>query len=275
MLNWEEIVQNYIAKHTNQIRKVTQPLRDHFGIEYFTYHEINNSGKYTVLVDRPDWAEYYVSHEIFRNDPYLRHPRVYKSGITLMDNHGSEEYKEMVLQAGKTVLNADMGAILIQKTEDSAQFFGFCGNKKSSAIESLYLNHPQILRSFAMHFKKELGPILRSMQEEAGSLIDLKGEDFVITEPIHPVIVPATLIAYYKDLGMHSAVAQVEKLSAREKQCLHLLIADKSAKETAVALGLSRRTIEYYFENIKSKLFCWSKQELLQIAKILTETGLL
>ncbi len=65
MLTWQTIVQNYIVKYSSQIKKTTQPLRDHFGIDYFTYHRIDSTGKYTVLVDRPDWAEYYVSEKIF------------------------------------------------------------------------------------------------------------------------------------------------------------------------------------------------------------------
>lgn len=57
MLGWTEIVQNYISKHSTKIKKTTEPLREHFGIGYFTYHRIDAEGKYTVLVDRPDWAE--------------------------------------------------------------------------------------------------------------------------------------------------------------------------------------------------------------------------
>ena len=50
---------------------------------------------------------------------------------------------------------------------------------------------------------------------------------------------------------------------------------NKSAKETGLLLNLSRRTIEHYFENIKTKLNCWNKQELLIKAKRLKSLGLL
>lgn len=275
MLNWEAIVQNYIIKYSNQIQKTTKPLRDYFGIGYFTYHRIDNKGKYTVLVDRPDWAEHYVSRQIFLNDPYLRHPSVYQSGISLIESHGSEEYKELVLKEGKEVLNMDMGAVLIQKNDSCVEFFGFSGNRKTSSLERLYLNHPEILTSFAAHFKNELGFILSRMNEEAGSLIDLKGQDFLCDQPICPDVASTTLLSYYRDLGMNCKVEKAEKLSLRERQCLKLLIENKSAKETAVILGLSRRTVEYYFENIKDKLGCCNKQEVLQVAKTLKDIRLL
>jgi hypothetical protein len=33
-------------------------------VSYFTYHRIYTEGKYTVLLDRPDWAEHYVSSKV-------------------------------------------------------------------------------------------------------------------------------------------------------------------------------------------------------------------
>lgn len=275
MPKWEDIVQNYIIKYSNQIQKTTKPLREHFGIGYFTYHRIDNAGKYTVLVDRPDWAEYYVSEQIFLTDPYLRHPSVYQTGITLVESNGSEEYKEMILKAGKKVLDMDMGAVLIQKNDQCVEFFGFSGNKKTSLLENIYLNRPQLLTSFAAHFKNKFSRILAKMEQESSSLIDLKGPDFTQNHPVCPDITPSTLLAYYRDLGRGFEIEKAEKLSPREKQCLKLLIKDKSAKETAAILQLSRRTVECYFENIKSKLDCWNKQEVLQTAKSLEEMGLL
>lgn len=275
MLNWEDIVQKYIIKHSNQIRRTTRPLRDHFGLSYFTYHKIDNTGKYTVLVDRPDWAEHYVNNKIFLNDPYLRHPSVYQSGISLLESHGSEEYKEVVLKSGKEVLDMDIGVIIIQKSDNFVEFFGFTGNKINSSLQNLYLNQPPLLKSFAIHFKKELSSILNDMEMESSSLKDLKGKDFFCKEPISPDISPSTRLAYYKDLGINCEAEKAKHLSPREKQCLKLLLQNKSAKETAVTLGLSPRTIEFYFENIKNKLTCWNKQEILKLARIFEDLGLL
>lgn len=273
MLTWEEIVQDYIIKYSDRIRKATQPLRERFGIEYFTYHRIDDEGKYTVLVDRPDWAQHYVQEQIYLQDPYLRHPSCYQSGISLIETHGSKEYREMLLDAGKKVMNVDMGAFLIEKKENSVEFFGYSGNKESSALQSLYLNHPQILRSFAAHFKRSLHSILAQMTVETSSLVDLKGDDYFCKQTICPDVAPEMRLAYYRDLGFEAQNA--EKLSRREKQCLKLLIESKSAKETAQVLGLSPRTVESYFENIKCKLSCWSKQEVLTVACQLNELGLL
>lgn len=58
-------------------------------------------------------------------------------------------------------------------------------------------------------------------------------------------------------------------LSARERDCLKYLLLGKTAKETGLLMKLSFRTVEYYFENIKDKLGCYSKRELIACAHLL------
>lgn len=53
------------------------------------------------------------------------------------------------------------------------------------------------------------------------------------------------------------------KLTERECECLFLLIRGKTAKEIATLLTLSSRTIESYLENIKNKMNCRNKSEVL------------
>ena len=274
MLRWEGIVQDYIVRHSDQIQRTTRVLRNHFKINYFTYHRIDHLGNYTVLVDRPDWAEQYVNEKIFEMDPYLRHPSIYRSGVTLWENFGSKEYQNAVAKTTKEKFKADTSVLYIEKSETCVEFYGFSGNRESS-LKNLTINHSPALLQFASYFKKEMSKVLWQMGEETIPLKLLKGNDFDNKEPIHPTISPAALLAYYKEIGNSSGIDKGQKLTSRERQCLRLLLEGKSAKETATQLALSHRTIEYYFENIKNKFGSCSKQEVWQIAEKLREIGLL
>ena len=53
------------------------------------------------------------------------------------------------------------------------------------------------------------------------------------------------------------------KLTKRECECVFLLIRGKTAKEIAALLSLSKRTVESYIENIKNKMDCQNKAEIL------------
>lgn len=58
---------------------------------------------------------------------------------------------------------------------------------------------------------------------------------------------------------------KMELLSSKEKECVKHYLLGKTAKETAICMGLSFRTVEYYFENIKNKLGCSTKRELITL----------
>lgn len=53
------------------------------------------------------------------------------------------------------------------------------------------------------------------------------------------------------------------ELTERQLQCAEYLLQGKTAREIAELLGLSRRTVEYYLSNIKSKLECKNKAEMI------------
>jgi len=55
-------------------------------------------------------------------------------------------------------------------------------------------------------------------------------------------------------------------LSNRELECLFLQLRGKTAKQIAIVLGLSKRTVEDYLDNIKSKFGCQNKAEVLVTA---------
>ena len=54
-------------------------------------------------------------------------------------------------------------------------------------------------------------------------------------------------------------------LTARENDCVKLLILGKSLKEIASCLGLSPRTVEFHVNQIKKKTGCYSKSKLIQL----------
>lgn len=259
MKHWTRIVQNYMVRYSDQIKKATEPLDHHFGISYFIYYRIDNAGHYTGLANRPDWMEHYINEKIFLQDPYLRDPCVYQSGMCLAEQLGPPKYREAITQHAKK-FQMDAGIGFIQKKEDGVEFFGFAGDQTTCSLQSLYLNHPHLLKSFARHFKNTLSRVLTQMREEKFSLLEMKGKDFLCRDPICPDISLATQFTYLNALGIG-----IEKLSLREKECLQLLMEDKSAQQTADQLGLSRRTIESYFENIKNKLGCADKKEIIEL----------
>ncbi len=261
MNRWEEVIDRHSIKHNNKIKKVTKPLRDHFGIEYFSHHQINSRGNYVCLADRIDYAENYVQNKIYLTEAYHGLPALFQPGVSYWQLPDEWE----------NGFDVRVGVMLIEKKEDTAHFYGFCARSKS-AIKTLAFNHPKILSSFASHFCHELRHELEEMRYAEFDIFTLSANP---DQPQHAHIDKSTLYAYYKDLGLSAEVSISKKISKRERECLLLLLDAKSAKETASILGIGYRTVESYFENIKVKFNCWTKQELFTQAKLLKDLGLL
>jgi DNA-binding CsgD family transcriptional regulator len=54
------------------------------------------------------------------------------------------------------------------------------------------------------------------------------------------------------------------KISQREHECLYHLAHGRSAKQIAIKLSISHRTVEEYLENAKIKLNCFNRSQLIE-----------
>ena len=66
-------------------------------------------------------------------------------------------------------------------------------------------------------------------------------------------------ISHYKIQSEHNPF----HFSKREKECIFYMLRGKTTKQISELLNLSKRTVDYYIENIKNKTGCRTKSELL------------
>lgn len=67
-------------------------------------------------------------------------------------------------------------------------------------------------------------------------------------------------------IGVTLSNGQFIELTSREKECLCLLVMGKTAKQTALVMHISARTVEFHLNNIKDKFACRTKLELMSKA---------
>lgn len=56
----------------------------------------------------------------------------------------------------------------------------------------------------------------------------------------------------------------INLLTDKEINCIKQMMLGKTAKETAVVLGISYKTVEFHIANIKMKLNCYRKSEIIE-----------
>lgn len=267
----ENYVERYIKRHHTKMRQICEPLQRFFGINYFTYHSLTSDGHWRPFVSRPDWADYFTENQLYLQDPLLLHPRCYESGTLLWTHLIHDPHLQNVLKVAKDKFKMAHGFCIIEKTETGCDFFGFNAPPEHEQIYATYLQDVSVLKEFCRYFKTEAAPILKLIEQDPIPLLDLKGKTFeeVDESPFHHSRVPKSLFLKY--IRAEPSI----KLSKREKECLSCYLDDLRMQDVAAKLELSVRTVEFYLANIKNKLNCWNKAELLKKGRELRALGLI
>lgn len=269
MSTFEEMIQNVTVKHQHKIKKFCQPLVDHLGVSHFSCTKITNSGKIYLLSSNPKWSEYYFSEKFYLKQPHFRHPRNFQSSITLAAQIENKEYDEIRLTASQK-FNVNFGLGIIKKVSDGVMIFGFDSNTANKLHSTLFLNEIALLRRFVAYFTAENQFILKELENHQVSLIEYLGSKFDHAD------IPVTMHLAGRDNLLEKLGFRIKAiLSDKDKSVLRHLLNGYSATQIAGILKLSPRTIEHGIERAKNKLSCFSKSELIRIAKDLELFGYL
>ncbi len=125
-------------------------------------------------------------------------------------------------------------------------------------MSAFYLRQLDFLRKFTAYFVEKAAPLIAAAERNK----------YQLPEAYRAVTTPSTEDARVTEILAQLKAQQSprEPLSPRERQCLQLLSQGLSATEVGDLLGLSRRTVENYVANVKSKWHCSKTSELIHAA---------
>lgn len=254
MSSLQDIVDKYTVRYDAKLRSICAPLQDCLGIHTFLYYYLDASGHIAVLSNYPEWLDYYYTQEYYLTNPYLVHPGLIQSGYVFTSTTTDKWYLKEY-HASKSMYEVRNPFLIVDCKNDTCE--GFLFSAKHIDHISIYLEHLELLRKFTQYFKKEAYFLIEKVKHDKYSLAQAKGNNFYKRDAHLP-------------LQAHSNAAEkflkaISPLSTRERECLELFRQGHSAQATAARLNLSRRTVESHFENIKNKLHCYSKWDLLGV----------
>lgn len=226
-----------------EIRELAKPLLS-LGITYFSYGYHHHDGGRVWLCNAPENVENYYLEKKYLIGNTESHPRNYSAQTVLWSTLPNQKVFEFAREFGIA-----HGIFIIEPKKNFCEFFAFATTPDNHHIINTYLTNMDYLKRFGEFFKEKAHTIIREADqnklflpyhENKISKVENINSDFLITRS-------------------HN----FPKLTQRQRSCALLLVQGKTIKEIAVKFNLSPRTVETYINNLKSKLNCANKTELI------------
>jgi DNA-binding CsgD family transcriptional regulator len=252
MVGLDDYFSQCAVKHENKIKTICAPLRDYLGIPVFTYFYIDQNGSFVNFSQLAEDIEILYSEQLYLDDPHLIHPHLLRSGMLFIPNAFNPQFLQKICARNKI----QHLLLILKRYDDHVEGFYFGTRADSTSNHANLFMRVDLLERFTRYFKREALYLIESVKNDGYNLQKEKGKVFAQNH--------TAALANQDPHAQKFLEAVGGSLSFREQQCLQLFKHGRSAQATAAILGLSQRTVESYFENIKNKTGCRTKADLLE-----------
>jgi DNA-binding CsgD family transcriptional regulator len=254
--------QRYVTKTgldvCHQVATICNPLTA-LDIVYFHYIKSFQDGSRISLCNHADWVEHYYTNRYYLTPSIDKDPR---NNITANyfwnDLAGTKPFDTL-----REKFDIANGITLVKRTNNSCSFYYFGARADKNSILSFYLNNLTVLERFILYF-----------MDKASNIIDVANKNRIVlpfsqqqnnsSDVISPMdnirnFINQTPIKKYRFTDDGKEVC----FSPRQMACIIGILEGKSAKGISEQLNLSIRTIENYIDQLKIKLNCARKEEVV------------
>jgi len=262
-----ELIENHVfLTFSATINEICEPLKK-IGITYVTYLKNFEDGSHINLSNSAQWIEHYYKFKLYETSLFRSKLNNYNSRYFFWptDSHLA------VFKHGRNYFDSDNGITVIENADTYNEYFFFSGSRKNKWLKNLYVNNLDVLENFIAYFKNKLQDIMG--EAEKSRIYIPKQLDQIILEDTEINTLYENELSELKQTllrrGVITPAAQalnreiIPLLSKREMDIVTFLLNGQTAKETASKLFISSRTVEAHLNNIKEKLKCRNKFELV------------
>lgn len=236
------------------VEEICRPLFKYFGLTNFGYVKIDKEGKMLRISTGLEWTKRYFEACYYNDiDFYFFHDVPLNSSISRIYTNKplggvySELYDHNIWNI-YTVYEKDI---------DFCHVYFFATSRENTGVIDFYINEKVVLDAFTTYFKKQTALLLNMDNSENLIKTNLHIQQVKVREK------EQNAQQFLTDIGCYINKKN-DALTNKEKECAKFLINGCSAKEVARLLNISNRTVEFHLSNIKTKLGCRNKAQLIK-----------
>lgn len=242
------------------VEKLCEPLFNSFGITHFGCIRILENGQMLRITNNKKWTKDFFQHEFYNDiDLYgMKDASLNDPFYVLLNGAPNSQHLSMLCSE----FNIWNFMLIYERFETYRDLWFFGTERSNYQIINFYVNNLNVLQHFILHFK-----------HKAAHLFDITDSSKLISTKIRPLSTE-----YKEKKDIHDFLDKIsynkhalggnfcgKYLSKREAECLFYFSQGRSMKEIANHIGLTPKTIETYVNNIKNKIGCHTKGELISM----------
>lgn len=240
---------------SDDTKQLCSSLYKHLNITYFNYVRLNKDNSRIILTDRPDWINMFYSNKLHTEKTIIDIETLKYGGYFTWDKFESEKPFQIARD-----FNIANGITLLESANDYTELYYFATTKDNIHGCVDYQQKIDLFRRFIAFFKDRGRKLLTLAMNSPLILEEVNNLNIANPQKLESLIVTLKNRSFrfiYK-LGN-----QIHIFTKQETICASYYILQLSMKEIALRVSLSPRTVEEYINNIKIKLGCYSKSELI------------
>lgn len=267
MSDVNDLLNFYSSNLSEEFKRLARPLFDCFDLTDFAYSLSEPNGGFFQISNNPEVGHFYFGNRLYQFNPFICHPQNYKNNQVIITSDFPHRSFHRAQKLVKDQYGLENFLILYKREQDLAHIFMFSSRLENVPLNTIFISNLPTLIRFVEYFLNEWKPYQSRMDSFKINLGELLGPSYFAMNPdIEKGSARQNRMQFLRKIGgLGRPEVQTDRLSPRELQCIGPFLKGKSAREIADHMDLSRRTVEQYLDNIKSKLGCISKSELFEL----------
>jgi DNA-binding CsgD family transcriptional regulator len=263
-------IENIHADFCKEVSFICKPLHL-LGIHYFHFIRSFNDNSRISLSNNRAFSEHYYKKKFYLRPAVDKKPNGNKSASYLWISLNNKA----VFQDLRSLFDIDNGITIVRSFSCYSDYYYFGSSPENIEINNFYLEKYQMLERFIAYFIDSASGLINKAKKNRIVIPFTQG---LITpnKTCHPkeddiiqVFIGNTPIKKYRVCdGIRENI-----FSPRQMDCIFGILDGKTAKDISREHNLSVRTIENYISNLKIKLSCDKKNELIKKLKNLSILG--
>lgn len=259
-MNLATLNKHPIFTKAQSLTDICNPLQK-FNIDHFCHVHINAQSEMTWLSQDPAFVKNYVEKAYYHTDIHGINNNL---GEIILWNNLKYAGKTNSMMQDAVNFNHKQFFTIVEKDASGTHFYHFATNNDSDFMTQVYLSNIDLLKIFIQYFNHTIGKSkeFSSWQDFKLKITETPNDCFMLDDSKNKIHQMRS--AFMSTISEHN-INPFSILSRQQEKCLRLLAAGLSAKEIAIQLNISYRTVESYLARIREIAGCRNSRELLSL----------